>query len=120
MCNEITKIAKQGRYKRIGVCPHGAAHIFWQSTHFCIPVEQLDLLMSQVLAGQLPVEYYGGDYILWMADTAVKLSDKDYINITSLFASAAEAKASSVAQLVAQGREFEVLDAEKPESAVLY
>jgi len=94
MCNKITKIALQNRYQWIGVCAHGSAHVFWRTTHVCLPFKQLELLMNQSLAGKLPTEPYGNDYLLWLNQVAIKLNEQDLDEIQNLFTMGAEAKSA--------------------------
>ena len=90
MCNKITKISTQNRFQWIGICSHGSAHIFWRTTQVCLPAGQLDALMNQALAGKLPAERIGDEYLLWLNRVAIKLSEEDYYEIQELFAQAAE------------------------------
>lgn len=90
MCNKITKISTQNRFQWIGICSHGAAHIFWRTSQVCLPASQLETLMNQALAGKLPVECFGDEYLLWLSRVAIKLSEKDYYEIQELFSYAAK------------------------------
>ncbi|MFC3150380.1 hypothetical protein ACFOEK_05025 [Litoribrevibacter euphylliae] len=95
MCNKITKVAEQNRYQWVGICSHGSAHIFWRTTHICLPYEQLEAVMNQAASKQLAVEVYDDNYLLWLNQVAVKLDDNDYQEIQSLLAQAASACGSS-------------------------
>ncbi|MBL4796054.1 MAG: hypothetical protein JKY50_01430 [Oleispira sp.] len=92
MCNKITKISIQSRFQWIGICSHGSAHVFWRTTHVCLPADQLEALKNQALAGKLPVECFGDEYLLWLNRVALKLSQQDYYEIQELFAYAVEEK----------------------------
>ncbi len=98
MCNKITKISTQNRFQWIGICSHGAAHIFWRTTQVCLPADQLDALMNQALAGKLPAERIGDEYLLWLNRVAIKLSEKDYYQIQELFAFASEERSLPLVQ----------------------
>jgi len=98
MCNKITKISTQNRFQWIGICSHGSAHIFWRTTQVCLPAGQLDALMNQALAGKLPAERIGDEYLLWLNRVAIKLSEKDYYQIQELFAFASEEASLSLQQ----------------------
>ena len=90
MCNKITKISTQNRFQWIGICSHGAAHIFWRTSQVCLPADELEVLTNKALAGKLPVECVGDEYLLWLNRVAIKLSEEDYYEIQELFAYAAE------------------------------
>jgi len=98
MCNKITKISTQSRFQWIGICSHGSAHVFWRTTQVCLPADQLDALMNQALAGKLPVECFGDEYLLWLNQVAIKLSEEDYYEIQDLFAYAVEARSLPLIQ----------------------
>ena len=115
MCDKITKIANQSKYQWIGVCAHGTAHLFWRTTLVSFPFEKLDALMSQALKGKLPVEYYGGDYLIWLNQVAIKLTEKDYLDMLELFASAAEAGSRPMMQA-----QFEPSSLERRAKTVLH
>ncbi len=42
------------------------------------------------MAGKLPAERIGDEYLLWLNRVAIKLSEKDYYQIQELFAFASE------------------------------
>jgi hypothetical protein len=96
MCNKITKISTQSRFQWIGICSHGSAHIFWRTTQVCLPAHELEILMNKALAGKLPVECFGDEYLLWLNRVAIKLSEQDYYEIQELFAYASEDKRVSL------------------------
>jgi hypothetical protein len=98
MCNKITKISTQNRFQWIGICSHGSAHVFWRTTQICLPADQLETLMTQALAGKLPVECFGDEYLLWLNRVAIKLSETDYYEIQELFAFASEENPSLLVQ----------------------
>lgn len=100
MCNKITKISTQSKFQWIGICSHGSAHIFWRTTQVCLPADELEVLMTKALAGKLPVECFGDEYLLWLNQVAIKFSEKDYYEIQQLFAYASE----EVSMPVVQGR----------------
>lgn len=93
MCNKITKISEQNKFQWIGICSHGIAHIFWRTSKICLPATELQLLMDKALAGKLPVEPLGDEYLLWLNRIAIRLTEKDYEDIQQLF-SYAQAPAS--------------------------
>lgn len=95
MCNKITKLSVQNRYQWVGVCSHGSAHIFWRTTHVCLPFAELEVLMEHALRGALPVESYGGDYLLWLNNSALWLGDDELSEIQALLAYAAETRHES-------------------------
>lgn len=90
MCNKITKISEQNKFQWIGICSHGAGYVVWRTVQVCLPAIQLESLMNKALAGSLPAEKYGNDYLLWLNNVAIKLSEKDYHQIVELFAFAVE------------------------------
>jgi hypothetical protein len=90
MCNKITKISTQNKFQWIGICSHGSAHIFWRTSKICLPAGELEILINKALAGKLPVECIGDEYLLWLNRVAIKLSAQDYYEIQELFAQAAE------------------------------
>lgn len=90
MCNKITKISTQNKFQWIGICSHGSAHVFWRTTQICLPANELEILMNKALAGKLPAECIGDDYLLWLNRVAIKLSEKEYYEIQELFAFASE------------------------------
>jgi len=98
MCNKITKISTQSRFQWIGICSHGSAHVFWRTTQVCLPADQLEELMTKALAGKLPVECLGDEYLLWLNRVAIKLSKDDYYEIQDLFAYASEDRSVVLAQ----------------------
>jgi hypothetical protein len=98
MCNKITKISTQSRFQWIGICSHGSAHIFWRTTQVCLPAHELDILMNKALAGKLPVECFGDEYLLWLNRVAIKLSEEDYYEIQDLFAFASEESSMPLVQ----------------------
>lgn len=98
MCNKITKISTQSRYQWIGICSHGSAHVFWRTTQVCLPADELEALMNQALAGKLPVECFGDEYLLWLNQVAIKLSEEDYYEIQDLFAFSSEEHPMSLGQ----------------------
>lgn len=85
MCNKITKISQQNKYQWIGICNHGTAHVFWRTSKICLPANELELLMNKALAGRLPVETVGDEYVLWLNRIAIKLTQQDYHDIQELF-----------------------------------
>lgn len=99
MCNKITKISVQNRYQWVGICSHGSAHIFWRTTHICMPFKDLEGLMNQALAGRLPVEGYGNQSLLWLNNSALRLSDSELTEIQALLAYAAETRNESQVKL---------------------
>jgi hypothetical protein len=98
MCNKITKISTQSRFQWIGICSHGSAHIFWRTTQVCLPAHELEILMNKALAGKLPVECFGDEYLLWLNRVAIKLSEEDYYEIQDLFAFASEESSMPLVQ----------------------
>jgi hypothetical protein len=92
MCNKITKISTQNRFQWIGICNHGSAHIFWRTSKIYLPIEELEVLRSKALAGMLPVERIGDEYLFWLNRVALKLSEDEYHEIQELFAFASEEK----------------------------
>lgn len=50
----------------------------------------MEILINKALAGKLPVECIGDEYLLWLNRVAIKLSEQDYYEIQELFAQAAE------------------------------
>jgi len=99
MCDKITKLAKQNKFQWLGICAHGSAHIFWRTIHMSFTFEMLETLMKQALLGKLPVECYGTEYLLWLDQVALKLTEKGYFEIQNLFASAAETQLKPMIQL---------------------
>lgn len=54
--------------------------------------------MNQALAGKLPVECFGDEYLLWLNQVAIKLSEEDYYEIQDLFAFSSEEHPMSLGQ----------------------
>lgn len=98
MC-EIIMLAKQNQFQWIGVCPHGSAHLYWRTMLVSFKFEELDVLMNLALKGMLPAESYGDGYLFWLGHVAIKLTEKDYVEILELFACAAETPLSSKSQI---------------------
>lgn len=98
MCNKITKISQQNKYQWIGICNHGTAHVCWRTSKICLPAYELEALMNKALAGKLPVETVGDEYVLWLNRTAIKLTKQDYLDIQELFSYGAEATAMPLLQ----------------------
>jgi hypothetical protein len=99
MCERITKLAKQNQFQWIGICPHGSAHLYWRKALVSFKFEALDKLMNLALKGMLPVESYGDGYLIWLDQVAIKLTEKDYIEILELFVCAAETPMRSMSQI---------------------
>ncbi len=91
MCNKITKIAVQNRYQWVGICSHGSAHLFWRTTHICLSYDKLKALMSEAESGNLTVDNYQEENVLWLNQVAIKLSQDDYHEMLALLLQAAHA-----------------------------
>lgn len=98
MCDQITKLAEQGKFYWIGVCVHGAGHICWGNTHLSISEKALNELMNQALTNSLPTEQRGELVIVWLGNTAIKLTAKGFQNFVALFQEGARRSFSKVTQ----------------------
>ena len=88
MCNKITKVSSLSKFQWIGVCSHGAAHIFWKTTQISFSKKELEQLIDSALLDNFPLEKYGGAQLLWINNIAIKLSRIDAREMQTLFSNA--------------------------------
>lgn len=88
MCNKITKVSSLGQFQWIGVCSHGAAHIFWKATQISFSKKELEQLIDSAFLDNLPLEEYGGVQLLWINHVAIKLNKIDAREMQTLFSNA--------------------------------
>lgn len=94
MCDKITKLASLGKFQWIGMCEHGAVHVHWKAMQVCISMGTFEFLANKAVSEQLPVANYQNDFLLWLGQTAIRLTVQELDEMQNLFSGAYRGQAN--------------------------